>query len=122
MSALLDRLQAVPQTNVAKSIASHLHRFFNTRQHALFHLPAYGLPDINDVYARLPYSLESFTQTLRSQIMRYEPRLKDVAVCYQSLQGVEAVVAFEIIATLHNDEKVIFDAQFMPGGEVRVKQ
>jgi type VI secretion system protein len=52
-----------PEYRRAKSIADHLWRMFNTRQGSLSHLPDYGLPDITEIYRKLPTSLKDLEQT-----------------------------------------------------------
>ena len=49
-------VEAVPATNRGiMSIMDHLNRLFNTREGSLPHLKDYGLPDISEIYRKMPH-------------------------------------------------------------------
>ena len=62
------------------SIVDNLTRLFNTRRESSAHLPAYGLPDISQVYRDLPYSIDGLRAAIKDVVERYEPRLRRVRV------------------------------------------
>ena len=69
-----------PDEYRVQSIVGNLQRLFNTRQGAVPHLPAYGLPDLASVQRSAPSSLEALRKELRAAVMAYEPRLAQVRV------------------------------------------
>jgi len=63
-----------------RSIMDHLNRIFNTRNGSLSHLNDYGLPDISEIYRKMPYGIELLQDAIRRTVEKYEPRLKNVVI------------------------------------------
>lgn len=116
------RLRDVPPSGRrVKSIAEHLWRMFNTRQGAVPHLDDYGLPDIGDIYRRLPDSLRELEKSILATTAKYEPRLEKVKVKYLPAGPLEFKLAFELSASLVGGERVSFRTSFASTGETVVK-
>lgn len=94
--SLLDLLDAHKQDDLASSIQRHLYVMFNTRKGSIPYDPEYGVPDINDIYVRLPHSACQLQQTLQQLIERYEPRLLQVQISSISSSSDEEVMVFKI--------------------------
>jgi type VI secretion system protein len=88
----------------------------------LSHLPDYGLPDITQAYADLPYTIGDLQVAIGECIRRYEPRIKDVEVVSMPDNRAKGVVIFEIIATLQNGRKATFETYFKSEGDAKVVQ
>lgn len=61
------------------SIMDHLSRLFNTREGSL-HLEGYGLPDISEIYRKMPNGIEELQKAIKRTVEKYEPRLTKVKV------------------------------------------
>jgi type VI secretion system protein len=68
------------QTRGIMSIMDHLNRLFNTREGSLPHLKDYGLPDISEIYRKMPHGIEELQKAIKRTVEKYEPRLKKVKV------------------------------------------
>jgi type VI secretion system protein len=62
------------------SIMDHLNRLFNTREGSLTHLKDYGLPDISEIYRKMPHGIEELQKAIKRTVEKYEPRLTKVKV------------------------------------------
>lgn len=68
------------EENLAASIQAHLVHLLNVRQGMTPHLKDYGLPDIQEVFYKLPGSLDTLADNIRQTVTTYEPRLSNVKV------------------------------------------
>lgn len=100
----------------SKSIADHLWRMFNTRQGTLPNLPDYGLPDINEVYQKLPSSLKALEQSILNLTTKYEPRLERVRIRALPVATYEFKLSFELSASIRGGNRMVFKTQFSPTG------
>jgi type VI secretion system protein len=107
---------------IIQSIQDHLSRLLNARQGVLSHLPDYGLPDITQAYADLPYTIGDLQVAIGECIKRYEPRIKDVVVVSMPDDRAKGIVIFEIQATLQNGRKATFETYFKSEGDAKVEQ
>lgn len=74
-------LESVPQNmRGIMSIMDHLNRLFNTREGSLPHLKDYGLPDISEIYRKMPHGIEELQKAIKRTVEKYEPRLVKVKV------------------------------------------
>jgi type VI secretion system protein len=62
------------------SIMDHLNRLFNSREGSLPHLKDYGLPDISEIYRKMPHGIEELQKAIKRTVEKYEPRLRKVKV------------------------------------------
>ncbi len=91
-----------PQSRRIISIMDHLSRMFNTRSGSIPHLKGYGLPDISEIYRKMPDGLEELKKAIETTIEKYEPRLKKVKVVKRD-----------------NDPTKKFSLEFILTGELR---
>ena len=103
-----------------QSVQDHLARLLNARQGALTHLPDYGLPDINKVYADLPYAVGDLRDSITQCITKYEPRIKHVKVVSLPDDRVKGVVILEIQAILINGDKAHYTTYLKSEGDAKV--
>jgi type VI secretion system protein len=88
-------VDSVPQSQRRiMSIMDHLSRLFNTRQGSVAHLANYGLPDISDIYRRMPQGIEELRAAIKSAVERYEPRLANVRVVRRETPEKETKLEF----------------------------
>jgi type VI secretion system protein len=74
-------VDSVPvNTRGIMSIMDHLNRLFNTREGSLPHLKDYGLPDISEIYRKMPHGIEELQKAIKRTVEKYEPRLVKVKV------------------------------------------
>jgi type VI secretion system protein len=74
-------IESVPQsTRGIVSIMDHLNRLFNTREGSLAHLKDYGLPDISEIYRKMPHGIEELQKAIKRTVEKYEPHLVKVKV------------------------------------------
>lgn len=115
-------LSAVPPAyRRAKSIADHLWRMFNTRQGTIPHMPEYGLPDISEIYRKLPGSLKDLETTILNLTAKYEPRLEKVRIRPITTTPQEFRLAFELTATIKGGDRIAFHTSFHASGESKVQ-
>jgi type VI secretion system protein len=115
-------ISAVPQEyRRAKSIADHLWRMFNTRQGSIPHLPDYGLPDISEIYRKLPASLKEMETTILTLTSKYEPRLERVRIRPLPTQPNEFKLSFELSAVVKGGDRISFQTSFTTTGETSVQ-
>lgn len=115
-------IEAVPREfRRAKSISDHLWRMFNTRQGSVPHLPDYGLPDITEIYRKLPLSLKELEQTILALITKYEPRLDRVRIRPIPTTPMEFRISFELSAAVKGGDRISFQTSFTSTGESKVQ-
>ncbi|HVE84919.1 MAG TPA: type VI secretion system baseplate subunit TssE [Myxococcales bacterium] len=123
---LLDRLQAggsEPPDEVG-SIIEHLRVLLNTRKGEAVTVPGFGLVDFTDLVHSFPASINTLQASIRTTILEFEPRLRNVTV--RSVPDPDPLVLrFEISAqpVQRNGRPagtLRFHTQVTPGGQFRV--
>ncbi len=115
-------ISAVPaEYRRAKSIADHLWRMFNTRQGSIPHLADYGLPDISEIYRRMPASMKEMETLILTLTSKYEPRLERVRIRPLPVSPLEFKLSFELSATVKGGERISFQTSFSTSGETHVQ-
>ena len=71
-----------PGERIIRSIRDNLTRLLTSRAGLLPHLSDYGLPDITEIYHRMPYGIPKLRESMEAAVAEYEPRLKNVRVMY----------------------------------------
>jgi type VI secretion system protein len=84
------------------SVMDHLNRMFDTREGTLPHLVDYGLPDISEIYRKMPNGIKELQLAIKRCVERYEPRLKNIRVQYQETKPTE----FRMVFIIHGDFRV----------------
>ena len=99
------------------SIMDHLTRIFNTRNGSLPHLSDYGLPDISEIYRKMPYGMEELQDAIRRTVEKYEPRLKNVIIKPEEENDNKFRLVFMLSAELTNGGGVVrFQTTFTSQG------
>jgi type VI secretion system protein len=108
---------------VMASVAAHLAKMLSTRAGSVQTLPAYGLPDLNDMRLSLHDSLQQARIAIERFIEAYEPRLHDVRVISLPRDNDPLSLAFAIEGQLDVEEckrQVSFSARLDGSGQVKV--
>jgi type VI secretion system protein len=85
--------QPSPRDRRVHSIMDHLNRIFNTREGSITHLKDYGLPDISEIYRKMPDGLDELRKAIERTVEKFEPRLKRVKVVRKEREKTTAAVA-----------------------------
>ncbi|HEX7510419.1 MAG TPA: type VI secretion system baseplate subunit TssE [Chitinivibrionales bacterium] len=115
-------LDQTPITGIAPagrrivSIMDHLNRLFNTREGSLPHLKDYGLPDISDIYRKMPHGIEELQKAIKRTIERYEPRLHKIKVVPKDTDPKEFRLVFILTGELREGGLVRFQTTFTSMG------
>ncbi len=96
-------IESVTKSNrMIRSIMDHLNRLFNTREGTVPHLPDYGLPDISEVYRKMPHGIEDLQQAIKRSLERYEPRLKNIRVSNREADPLDFKLVFIVSGEMRN--------------------
>ncbi len=82
---LLSRLTATSvndarPVNELESIVEHLRALLNTRQGESPSVPDFGVVDFTDLVHNFPEAIQMLQRCIRTTVLQYEPRLKNVVV------------------------------------------
>lgn len=90
------------------SITTHLKRLFNTRRGTVLCDLEYGIPDFSNLPGNFKsLETEKIQESIQKAIEKYEPRLKDVEVVFQTSENRDLSINFELSATIYHLDKVI---------------
>ena len=99
-----------------RSIMDHLNRMFNTREGSIPHLKNYGLPDISEIYRKMPDGIDELRNAVRKSVEEYEPRLKKVKVVQRDTDAKEFKLVFILTGELREGGLVRFQTTFTSTG------
>lgn len=102
------------------SVLDNMQRILNCRAGTLAHLPDYGLPDMAKILQGMPGTSHQLMGTLTSVLLKYEPRLKNVAVVILE-QAQPGELHYAIDAELKGIGMVRYGTEFMPEGRVLLR-
>lgn len=105
------------------SVAAHLAKMLSTRAGSVQTLPAYGLPDLNDMRLSLHDSLQQARIAIERFIEAYEPRLREVRVIALPRHQDPLSLRFAIEGLLDIEgckRRVSFSASLDGSGQVKV--
>lgn len=117
---LLERLMKLPATPeearesgggaeaLVASVSDHLRRILNTRQGTALTDPEYGLPDFSELPGHFASpETEALQETICKVVEKFEPRLKDVTVGFESNAKDHLAVRFSLSGTIvHEQERI----------------
>jgi type VI secretion system protein len=98
------------------SIMDHLNRLFNTREGSLPHLKDYGLPDISEIYRKMPHGIEELQKAIKRTVEKYEPRLRKVKVTPRETDPKDFRLVFILSGELAEGGLVRFQTTFTSMG------
>jgi type VI secretion system protein len=103
------------------SVADHIHRLLEARGKMVFHLPDYGMPDIGELFRRLPASASEIQESMESLVRRHEPRLENVRVEFQEFDPERSRVRLRISGTMEGAGRIRFESSLFPDGRGEVR-
>jgi type VI secretion system protein len=110
-------VEVVPvQNRGIMSIMDHLNRLFNTREGSLPHLKDYGLPDISEIYRKMPHGIEELQKAIKRTVEKYEPRLRKVKVTPRDTDPKDFKLVFILSGELAEGGLVRFQTTFTSMG------
>ena len=110
-------VDSVPaQSRGIMSIMDHLNRLFNTRKGSLPHLKDYGLPDISEIYRKMPHGIEELQKAIKRTVEKYEPRLRKVKVTERETDPKDFKLVFILSGELAEGGLVRFQTTFTSTG------
>ena len=112
--------QVSEQNQVILSVLDNLQRILNCRAGTLAHLPGYGLPDMTKILQGMPGTAHELMGTLSEVLLKYEPRLKNIAVVLLE-QDIPGELRYAIDAELKGVGLVRYGTEFMPEGRVLIR-
>jgi type VI secretion system protein len=98
------------------SIMDHLNRLFNTREGSLPHLKDYGLPDISEIYRKMPHGIEELQKAIKRTVEQYEPRLHKIKVVPRDSDTPDFKLVFILTGELREGGLVRFQTTFTSMG------
>ncbi|WP_338463772.1 type VI secretion system baseplate subunit TssE [Franconibacter daqui] len=116
----LDLHQVSEENQVILSVLDNMQRILNCRAGTLKHLPDYGLPDMTKILQGMPGTAHELMGILSAVLLKYEPRLKKVAVVLLE-QDVPGELRYAIDAELKGVGLVRYGTEFMPEGRVLLR-
>lgn len=102
------------------SIMNHISRLFNTRKGSISHLPGYGLPDISEIYRKMPDGIDELQYAIREVLEMFEPRLQNVDIVYIGDNPNLSRLVFIITGEIKHGCRIRFQTAFNDSGEAGV--
>ena len=112
--------QVSEQNQTILSVLDNMQRILNCRAGTLAHLPDYGLPDMTTIIHGLPGTEHDLMETLSGVLLKYEPRLKQIAVVLEK-QTTPGELRYTIDAELKGIGLVRYGTEFMPEGKILIR-
>jgi type VI secretion system protein len=112
--------QVSEQNQTILSVLDNMQRILNSRAGTLAHLPDYGLPDMTTIIHGLPGTEHDLMETLSGVLLKYEPRLKQIAVVLEK-QTTPGELRYAIDAELKGIGLVRYGTEFMPEGKILIR-
>ena len=119
-----ERTRRVQTDQMLESVMMHLQKMLNVRQGNVPALPAYGLPDFNDLASRFPNAINELQRAIKTSIEQYEPRLKRVRIRHVPDEENPLNLRFEITAQLVAGEDkapIWFETSLNTAGRVSIR-
>ncbi|HEY6004387.1 MAG TPA: type VI secretion system baseplate subunit TssE [Anaeromyxobacter sp.] len=122
--ALLSRIGARDTRPIdsVESIAANLRALLNTRKGDCVTAPDFGILDFADVVHDFPGGIQQLAKSIRTTVLQYEPRLKNLAVRHVPDEN-PLTLRFEITAQVAEGKAartLRFATTVKPGGRVDV--
>lgn len=116
----LDLHQVSEENQVILSVLDNMQRILNCRAGTLAHLPDYGLPDMTKILQGMPGTAHELMGTLSVVLIKYEPRLKKIAVILLE-QEIPGELRYAVDAELNGIGLVRYGTEFSPEGRVLLR-
>lgn len=105
---------------VVLSVIDNLGRLLNTRRGSVGHLPAFGLPDLTEIYRDIPESIEALRKAVRETVEAFEPRLARVRVTHHATDPYDMQIVLVLHGELPDKRRIELRTTFSSADAVRV--
>ncbi len=112
--------QVSEENQLILSVLDNMQLILNCRAGTLAHLPDLGLPDMTKILQGMPGTAHELMGTLSAVLLKYEPRLKTIAVVLLE-QKIPGELRYAIDAELKGIGVVRFGTEFQPEGRVLLR-
>jgi len=116
----LELHQVSEENQVILSVLDNMQRILNCRAGTLAHLPDFGVPDMTKILQGMPGTAHELMATLSAVLLKYEPRLKKIAIVILSQETPEEL-RYAIDAELKGIGLVRYGTAFQPEGRVLLR-
>jgi len=108
--------------DTVQSVLEHLQVLLNTCVGECVTVPEFGLTDFSDIVHELPHGVHKIQQSIRTVILKYEPRLKNVSARFIPSDE-PRLLRFEVVARLNDESRSVvrLKTQMTSGGKVSVE-
>lgn len=98
------------------AVAGSVRALLRTRRGALGHLPDLGLPDLGELFRRMPGSASVLREELESALGRWEPRLARPRVEFLGFDPARALARFSVTAVLAGHGRIRLESSISSDG------
>ena len=108
-----------------RSVIANIRRITNSREGSAPAQPDYGMPPPSEIVHAFPHAIERLQRHLRTQIERYEPRLKDLEVLHLEVENEPVKMFFQVsgrIPTESGGTWLTLRLTFNPSGRFDVRR
>ncbi|CDF84147.1 type VI secretion system baseplate subunit TssE [Pseudomonas sp. QL9] len=102
------------------SVLDNLQRILNGRAGTLAHLPDLGLPDMSHILQGLPGTAHGLIETMRTTLLKYEPRLASVHIELLPQQR-PGHLEYALNVELRGGARATFGTTLAPEGKVLLR-
>jgi len=99
-----------------RSVMDHLSRIFNIRRGSIPHLKDYGIPDMSEIYRKMPDGIEELRDAIKETIEKYEPRMRNVRILPRESEGDKLKLIFMISGEITGLGLVRYETTFTSTG------
>jgi len=103
------------------SIKNHIKQLINLSKGTTLISPDKGIEDIPDVLTSLPSWTQDFGKSLKSMIMKYDERIKEIYFNNWCIEGKQRCLTCILIIITENEEVIRYRAIFSTQGNRRVE-
>lgn len=105
-----------PSQRLLYSVMDHLNRMFNTRKGSIPHLKDYGLPDISEIYRKMPEGLGELEAAIKRTVELYEPRMRNIKIIRRETDNQVSRLVYLISGEIVRGGLVRFQTTFISTG------
>lgn len=120
-----DHRGAVDSASTVQSVMNYLRRILNTRQGTALIADDFGVPDFTNLGSTFGQdTIPEIQKAISDVVLKYEPRMRKVAVTYVPQEGDALGVTFKLEGSIDTEAKnipVVFETVIDPDGKIRVK-
>ena len=114
------------ELSLSHSIVRYLSLILNTQQGNVLTDPDFGMPDLNQLHYGIGLdSLRRLERTIAGSVMKFEPRIKNVNVCFMTESNNHLLLMFQMTAQIYHHKKLVplvVETTIHPNGQIFVRE